>query len=147
MSKDLFMQMREAEIMTINFLPTKKEITTSAKAFALKMVNSGENNLFEKFAQALRMKEALNIIEAELKASLPQENFEEFGLKGTYRSGGAVCNYNEDEDWAKLKSQLSHRESLLKLASSSDIEIYDENGILVPKVGKTERKSSLAITF
>ena len=34
MSKDLFMMMREEEVATSNFLPTKKELGKSSKQFA-----------------------------------------------------------------------------------------------------------------
>jgi len=86
-SKDLFMMMREQEVATIKFLPSKKELQKSSKEFANKMMNTGEHNVQELYSQALRLKEALTVIETELKSKLPQENFEAFGLKGTYRSG------------------------------------------------------------
>jgi hypothetical protein len=76
---------------------------------------------------------------------LPEENFEAFGVKGTYRNGGAVINYDEDEIYLKIKKELKDREELLKLAQTQDV--FDAYGNEVPKVGKTERKSSLAISF
>ena len=147
MSKDLYLMMREEEVATSNFLPTKKELIKSSTDFANKIVESGEFNLTEVYAQALRLKESLNAIESRIKKELPEENFEAYGLKATFRSGGSTLNYSEDEIYLDLKNQLSHRESLLKVAADSDIEIYDENGVQVPKVSKTERKSSLAISF
>jgi hypothetical protein len=147
MSKDLFYLMRSEEIATSNFLPTKKEVTKSSTQFAQDIVDNGEHNIQELFSQVVRIEEAIKNIKDVFKNSLPQENFEAFGLKGLYRSGGAVLNYSEDEYYADLQSQLKHRESLLKVASESPIELYDENGVLVPRVSKTERKSSLAISF
>ena len=146
-SKDLFMMMRDAEIQTHNFLPTKKELKKTSTEFVKTIVDSGNYNIQEVFAQALRLKESLSTIESELKNYLPDEDFEAFGLKGKFRSGGDTINYKDDEKWLELKNHLSHRESLLKTALESDIDFYDEGGVQVPKVSKTPRKSSLAITF
>ena len=147
MSKDLFLQMREAEIMTDNFLPTKKEIKLNAEKFASDLIDAGEINLTETFAQALRLNEALTVITAKLKEAMPEENFEGFGLKGTFKSGGDTINYKDDEYWSNLKKQLTQREALLKLALNSDTMIFDEDGVDVPKVSTTPRKSSLTINY
>jgi pantoate kinase len=143
MSKDLFIMMREEEISTSNFLPTKKEIQLSSKKFAEKLIANG--NPEELFAQALRLSESLNIITDILKKSLPNENFEAFGLKGTYRSGGDSINYSEDEIYVALKVDIDNRVELLKLAIKQPV--IDGYGNDVPKVSTTPRKSSLAISF
>ena len=143
MSKDLFIMMREEEISTSNFLPTKKEIQLSSKKFAEKLIANG--NLEELFAQALRLSESLNIITEVLKKSLPNENFEAFGLKGTFRSGGDSINYSEDEIYAALKVDIDNRVELLKLALKQPV--IDGYLNYVPKVSTTPRKSSLAISF
>jgi hypothetical protein len=147
MSKNFFLQMREAEIMTDNFLPTKKEIKLNAEKFASDLIDAGEINLTETFAQALRLNEALTVITAKLKEAMPEENFEAFGLKGTFKSGGDTINYKDDEYWSNLKKQLTQREALLKLALNSDTMIFDEDGVEVPKVSTTPRKSSLTINY
>lgn len=147
MSKDLFQLMREEEIETNNFLPNKKEIHASAKTFIKKMVDAGEDNLYERLSQIRRTKEALITMEGELLNFIPQENFESFGLKGTYRSGGSVANYEDDTFYASLKRKLEERKMQLDLALKTDEVFYDGTGVEVPKVSKTERKSSLSITF
>ena len=147
MSKDLFMMMREEEVATSNFLPTKRELTKSSKLFAENLVDSGDHNIIEIYSQAIRFKEALTIVEAVLKENIPQENFEAFGLKGTYRNGGDSANYSEDEVYVDLKKKLDDRTELLKTALKTDSEFYDNEGVLVPKVSTTPRKSSLAISF
>jgi len=145
MSKDLFMLMREQEIQTSNFLPNKKEIQFSAKTFITDILEAGETDKYELLAQAKRMGEALDIINTELLKVLPQENFEAFGLKGTFRSGGDTVNYAEDEIYSTIKKDLDARAELLKLALKQDIiDIYGND---VPKVSTTPRKSSLAISF
>lgn len=145
MSKDLFYLMRQQEIQTSNFLPNKKEIQFYAKNFITDILEAGETDKYELLAQAKRMGEALDIINTELLKVLPQENFEAFGLKGTFRSGGDTINYAEDEIYATIKKDLDARTEQLKLAQKQDT--FDAYGNQVPKVSTTPRKSSLAISF
>ena len=145
MSKDLFLMMREQEVQTSNFVPNKKEVQFAAKKFITEVLEAGENDQYELIAQAKRMQEALNVVTAEILNHLPQENFEAFGLKGTYRNGGDAINYDEDEIYADLKKCLEERATLLKLAQKQ--EVADLYGNIVPKVSTTPRKSSLSITF
>ena len=145
MSKDLFFLMREEEIQTSNFLPTKKEIQLSSQKFISEILDAGEIDKYELLAQAKRMGEALDIINAELLKVLPQENFEAYGLKGTFRSGGDTINYAEDEVYATIKKDLDARTEQLKMAQKQDT--FDAYGNQVPKVSTTPRKSSLAISF
>lgn len=147
MSKNLFELMRQQEIQTQNFLPNKKEIQFSAQSFIKEVLDDGETDKFELLAQAKRMGEALDVINAELLKVLPQENFEAFGLKGAFRSGGETINFKECEIWSDINRELKEREELLKMALKSSKEVYDESGVLVPKVSTTPRKSSLAISF
>lgn len=147
MSKDLFMMMREQEIATENFLPTKKEIQTSSKQFAKKLIDEGNHNPQELLAQALRLKEALTVIESEIRKSLPQEDFEAFGLKAKYVQGGNIPQYEEDEVYATLKKDLKDREELLKMALSQKDAFFDAYGNEVPKVSTKPRKSSLTIKY
>jgi hypothetical protein len=139
------MLMREQEIQTSNFLPNKKEIQFSAKTFITDILEAGETDKYELLAQAKRMGEALDIINTELLKVLPQENFEAFGLKGTFRSGGDTVNYAEDEIYSTIKKELDARTEQLKLAQKQDT--FDAYGNQVPKVSTTPRKSSLAISF
>lgn len=145
MSKDLFMLMREQEIQTSNFLPNKKEIQFSAKSFITDILEAGEQNKLELLSQAKRMSDAIEVVTGEILKSLPQENFEAFGLKGTFRSGGETLNYSEDEVYLQLKADLDARVELLKLAQKQTI--IDAYGNEVPKVSTISRKDSLAITY
>jgi len=145
MSKDLFLMMREQEVQTSNFVPTKKEIQSSSKKFITEILEAGETDKFELLAQAKRMIEALDVINSELLKVIPQENFEAYGLKGTFRSGGDTINYSDDEIYTELKRCLDERAEVLKMALKQDT--YDAYGNQVPKVSTTPRKSSLAISF
>ena len=145
MSKDLFQLMREQEVQTQNFIPNKKEVQFSAKKFITEILEAGETDKYELLAQAKRMLEALDVINAELVKVLPQENFEAYGMKGTFRSGGDTINYSDDAIYATIKKDLDDRAELLKLALKQDV--IDAYGNEVPKVSTTPRKSSLAISF
>jgi hypothetical protein len=145
MSKNLFELMREQEIQTSNFLPNKKEIQFSAKQFITEVLDTGETDKIELLAQSKRIGDAIEVVTAELLKTLPQENFEAFGLKGTFRSGGDTLNYAEDEIYLELKRCLDERVELLKLAQKQ--EVADMYGNIVPKVSTTPRKSSLAISY
>lgn len=144
-SKDLFMMMREDEIQTSNFLPTKKEINLSSTKFIKDILDAGMVDKYELIAQAKRMQEALGAITTELLKVLPQENFEAYGLKGTVRSSGDTINYDECDIYANLKYDLDNRVELLKTAQKQPV--IDAYGNDVPKVSTTPRKSSLAISF
>lgn len=144
-NKNLFLMLQEQSVETNNFLPTKAEIKLSAKSFVSNLLDAGATDKMELYAQAVRINEALQIVTDELKNSIPQENFEAFGIKGTYRNGGSTPNYSEDPIYAQLKADLDARAELLKLAQKQ--EVIDLYGNTVPKVSENIRKSSLSISF
>ena len=146
-NKDLFSLLRQQEIQTENYFLSKKEIQLSAKSFVSNLLDAGATDKMELYAQAVRINEALQIVTDELKNSIPQENFEAFGIKGTYRSGGETLNYKEDYVYAELEAKLKERAELIKVATKSKDTIYDSEGVEVTKVSSTQRKSSLAISF
>ena len=146
-NSNLFLMLQEQSVETNNFLPTKKEIQLSAKSFVSNLLDAGTTDKMELYAQAVRINEALQIVTDELKNSIPQENFEAFGIKGTYRSGGESLNYKEDYVYAELEAKLKERAELIKVATKSKDTIYDSEGVEVTKVSSTQRKSSLAISF
>ena len=146
-SKNLFLMLQEQSVETNNFLPSKKEIQLSAKSFVSNLLDAGATDKIELYAQAVRINEALQIVTDELKNSIPQENFECFGIKGTYRSGGETLNYKEDIVYLELETKLKERAELIKVATKSKDTIYDSEGVEVTKVSSTQRKSSLAISF
>ena len=146
-NSNLFLMLQEQSVETNNFLPSKKEIQLSAKSFVSNLLEAGQTDKMELYAQAVRINEALQIVTDELKNSIPQENFEAFGIKGTYRAGGETLNYKEDYVYAELEAKLKERAELIKVATKSKDTIYDSEGVEVTKVSSTQRKSSLAISF
>ena len=147
MSKNLYELMRQQEIETSNFLPNKKEVQFSANTFITKVIDGGEVDKYELLAQAKKMQEALDVITAKILDVVPQENFEAFGLKGTFRNGGETINYKDDFKWSEIKEKLSEREMLLKVALKSNSSIYDDDGIEVTRVSTSPRKDTLAISW
>ena len=147
MSKGLFELMQMQEIETTNFLPTKKEIVKNTTNFITNILDSGEYNIHELLSQSKRASESLEVINSEILKRLPQENFEAFGLKGTFRQGGEKLNFSEDEVVAELEKKLAQRKELVKTATKSDETIYDSYGVEVTKVSSTQIKSSLSISF
>ena len=146
-NSNLFLMLQEQSVETNNFLPSKKEIQLSAKSFVSNLLDAGETDKMELYAQAVRINEALQIVTDELKNSIPQENFEAFGIKGTYRAGGESLNYKEDVVYLELETKLKERAELIKVATKSKDTIYDSEGVEVTKVSSTPRKSSFAISF
>ena len=146
-NSNLFLMLQEQSVETNNFLPSKKEIQLSAKSFVSNLLDAGATDKMELYAQAVRINEALQIVTDELKNSIPQENFEAFGIKGTYRAGGETLNYKEDIVYLELETKLKERAELIKVATKSKDTIYDSEGVEVTKVSSTQRKSSLAISF
>ena len=147
MSRHLFELMREQEIQTSNFLPNKKEVEFSAKQFASKLIEAGEVDKYEAFTQAVRMSNALEIIKDEIKSHLPKEKHVAFGVEISPISGRTMIQFQDDEMWQQLKHKLQQREELLKLALKSDENIYDSEGVEVPKVSVKYAADSLTIKY
>ena len=145
MSKQLFELMQMQTISEA--FPTKREIQSNAQQFVTELIENGEQDKLEMFAQAVRINEALSIVTDSLKKSLPHENFEVYGIKGQYRNGGETLNYSEDHIYAELQEKLKQRAELIKVATKSNDPIYDSEGVEVTKVSTTPRKDSLVITF
>lgn len=144
---ELIKLMQSKDVHTSNFLPTKKELQNSSKAFANKLIFDGEHDLKEAYSQAIRLKESITIVEGIIKDSLPLDNFEAFGIKATYRNGGDTINFKDDEVIQQLEKKIAERKELLKVALKSENSIYDSEGVEVPKVSKTPRKSGLSVSF
>lgn len=147
MSKRLFELMQMQEIETNNFLPTKKEIVKNTTNFITNLLDSGEYNIHELLSQSKRVSESLEVINSEIVKRLPQENFEAFGLKVTFRAGGEKLNFSEDHVVYELEEKLKQRKELVKTATKSDDPIYDSDGVEVTKVSSTQIKSSFSISF
>ena len=146
-TKNLFELMREQEIQTTNFLPTKKEVEFSAKKLANKIIEDGEINPYEAFSNFVRLSNYAEIVKDEIKSHLPKEKHISFGVEVTPVNGRALIQFQEDELWQQLKHKLSQREELIKLALKTDEPIYDSDGVQVPKVSVKYASDSLNIKY
>lgn len=147
MSKDLFLMMREAEVATSNFLPTKKEIEFSSKQFAKNVIDNGEIDKFEAFAQAERLANMTSIIRDEIKSTLPREKNVAFGIEVNPVNGRQMPQFEEDELYKSLKEKLKAREELLKMALKINEPFYDSDGIEVLKVSVKYSADSLQVKY
>ena len=145
MSKNLYELMQMQEIATSNFLPSKKELELSSKTFAKNLIDAGEIDKVEAFAQAERLTTAISNVRDELKASLPREKNEAFGIILTPVNGRQIVQFSEDAIWIKLNEDLKAREELLKLALKQDV--IDAYGNDVPKVSVKYASDSLAVKY
>lgn len=147
MSKHLFELMAQQSIATSNFLPNKKEIEFSSKQFAKNLIDSGEVDKLEVFAQAERLALAITSVRDEIKASLPREKQTAFGIEINPVNGRQMIQYNEDLVWSELKEKLSNREELLKVALKTTETFYDSEGVEVPKVSVKYSADSLTVKY
>lgn len=139
--------MAQQSVSTANFLPNKKEIEFSSKEFAKKLIDSGELNKHEAFAQAERLALAITNVRDELKKSLPREKQTFYGIEIIPVSGRQMIQYNEDLVWSELKEKLSQREELLKVALKTNEPFYDSEGCEVPKVSVKYSADSLTVKY
>jgi len=125
---------------------TKKEAIQTGAQLVNNVYDNGEVAPERVMANLSRLKWVIDSADSEFRKRL--EIYDKkmvMGLEFNYVNGGDTANYSDDIVWLELKSQLAHRESLLKVALKSDQELYDENGVQVPKVSTTPRKSSITI--
>jgi hypothetical protein len=143
--KHLFELMQMQEIATNNYLPNKKELELSSKTFAKNLIDSGEIDKLEAFAQAERLTTAISNVRDELKASLPREKQIAYGIEINPVNGRQIFQFSDDPIWQQLNADLKAREELLKLALKQDvIDAYGEN---VPKVSVKYASDSLAVKY
>lgn len=145
MSKNLYELMQMQEIATSNFLPSKKELELSSKTFAKNLIDAGEIDKVEAFAQAERLTTAISNVRDELKASLPREKQIAYGIEINPVNGRQMIQFSEDAIWIKLNEELKQREELLKLALKQDV--IDAYGNDVPKVSVKYASDSLNIKY
>ena len=147
MSKHLFELMQQQSIATDNFLPNKKEIEFSSKQFAKKLIEAGEIDKFEAFAQAERLALATANVRDEIKKHLPREKHSFFGIEITPVTGRTMIQFQDDLVWAELKEKLQQREELLKVALKTNEPFYDSDGCEVPKVSVKYSADSLTVKY
>ena len=75
-----------------------------------------------------------------------QKTVEKVGAEVNYIEGGEIPDYSQDLIYAELKEKLDNRKKMLDLVYKTGQEIYDDDGVKIPKVKtKTFKKSSLTV--
>jgi hypothetical protein len=147
MSKNLYELMQMQEIATNNFLPSKKELELSSKTFAKNLIDTGDIDKVEAFAQAERLTTAISNVRDELKASLPREKQTAYGIEINPVNGRQMIQFSEDELWADLNRKLKEREEVLKISLKQTEPLYDSQGCEIPKVSVKYSADSLTIKY
>jgi hypothetical protein len=143
MLKQLFELMQQQQIAEA--FPTKKQVQSNAQQFANNLIESGEQDKLEMFAQAVRINEALSIVTDTLKKSLPAEKQNAYGIEIVPVNGRTMIQYSEDPIWQQLNNDLKAREELLKLALKQDV--IDMYGNELPKVSVKYASDSLTVKY
>ena len=149
MSKELFFNMRAEEVaLMYDHSFTKKECVTTGKELVNSIIENGDIEPKKVWANICRLKEVINSADAEFRNRLNIIEKESVnGVEFSAVQGGETINYKEDEIYSDISAELKEREELLKTAFKSKNEIYDKEGILVPKCSSTPRKSSITVKF
>ena len=149
MSKQLFEMMRLQEVSSLyptDF--TKKEAQQTGKDLVNQVLELGNVSTLDFGANLVRLSEVIGSAMSEFRSKIKDiEKQTVQGVEFNPLQGGETLNFKDDEIWSDIKRELSEREELLKVAYKSKGEIYDEGGVLVPKVSSTPRASSITIKF
>ena len=149
MSKQLFEMMRLQEVSSLyptDF--TKKEAQQTGKDLVNQVLELGNVSTLDFGANLVRLSEVIGSAMAEFRSKIKDIEKQTIqGVEFNPVNGGETLNFKDDEIWSDIKKELSEREEILKFAYKSKKEIYDEGGVLVPKVSSTPRASSITIKF
>lgn len=147
-NRERFLELRAEEFPTLYDASfTKKEAQKQGVKLVVDVMEAGDINKMPFIANLARLNEVISCAMAEARKYIDEEKQTVMGVEFTPVNGGNTINYKDDEIWLELQGQMKHRESLLKVALNSDIEFYDEKGVLVPKVSTSPRASSFTIKF
>ena len=143
-TKDLFLQIREQE--AFDFSATKKAIVERGQNFIKLVKEEGNIDKFELLTKVVRLKEFVNTLDSELRKEFT-EKLSGYGVELVPVNGRKMPQFAEDHIYADLQRKLKEREELLKVALNSQSEIYDADGVLVPKVSVKYSADSLQVKF
>ena len=148
MSKNLFLQMREQEIATLyDATFTKREAINTGINLAQSIIDNGNVSKHEALANFIRLNEVISNTISTLKESVSLDKVTVLGVEFTPTNGRSMPQFSDDQTWCEINEKLKQREELLKVAMKSKDEIYDSEGILVPKISVKYSKDSLVIKY
>ena len=149
MSKKLFEMMQAEQLASLyptDF--TKKEAVKTGSELTKKIFNEGNVDKLQYVANLARLEAFISSAMAEARNGIVDiEKTSVLGVEFNPVNGGETLNFKDDPIWSDIKQELSEREELLKLAFKAKKEFYDSEGVEVPKVSSTPRKSSITLKF
>lgn len=136
---------------------TKRSISTIKKDLPkaiLTAVEEGDISPVEAWVYIHQVKAAIEIImnDSSLRDKVREitdigaAEIQDFTIRKT--TGGAILDYEADHRYVELKYLLDERKKLLDTAFKAKSEIYDSQGVQIPKVPvKSYRKDSITVTI
>ena len=121
-------------------IESKKDAIQLGERNAKQIIDAGEQDLFKLSSQSFRLEEFLKAFNKQLRNGLQDElnsgKFEAYGIEFSCKNAPSRLNYKEDEVWFELNAKLKEREELLKVAEKSKEQIFDSEGVEVPRVSR-----------
>jgi len=147
-TKNDFLALQERALFpTYDSTFTKKDaISTGAKMTQI-VFEEGEIDPLEYIANLARAAEVINTALKEAKERIPAEKSTHLGVTLTPTAGGKIYNFHEDPKWLEIEQNRKDREAILKVVSDTNKEQYDDDGVMIPIIDFTFRKSSISIKF
>lgn len=149
MSKELFFNMRAEDMALMyneNF--TKKDAEKTGINLVNQIYENGDVDPIKVFSNIVRLKEVVNAADKEFRSKFDITEKQTFnGVEFSPKSGSKKLNYDADPVFCEIAQKLKERQELLKVSANSKDQIFDSEGIEVPKVGHTFDKSSIIIKF
>ena len=140
--------MREQEIATLyDSTFTKKEATQTGINLAKSIIDNGNVSKHEALANFIRLNEVISNTISTLKENVSLDKVTVLGVEFTPTNGRSMPQFADDQTWCEINEKLKEREELLKVAMRSKDEIYDSEGVLVPKISVKYSKDSLTIKY
>jgi len=122
-------------------IESKKDAVKLGETNAKQIIEAGEQDLFKLSSQSFRLEEFLKAFNKQLRNGVQDElnggKFEAYGMEFTEKNGSSRLNYKDDEVWLELNAKLKEREELLKVAEKSKEQIFDNEGVEVPRVSRS----------
>jgi hypothetical protein len=146
-SSEQFLQLRAEEVAVMyDHTFTKKDAILTGKRMVDDIIENGDIEPKQVWSNICRLKEVANAADARFREVLYIFEKESInGVEFTPVMGGETLNYEDDDIYCQLKSDLNARVELLKLARKQSF--IDAYGNEVPKISTSPRKSSITVKF
>ena len=133
---------------------SKAEIKDLAKLEAQNMLNNGWDKMPDLLVYSRKLIEYLTVFCGEIESNVRDEisknsgTLEVSNAKLSIGSTGMRLNYSDDPIYEDIYKSLKNREELLKQKFKMDEQLFDKDGIEIPKVSiKSQSKETLMVKF